>query len=83
MLNITSQWQDPEILICCYKSILRKIRSHAETPCAQVSFRPIRPFKGYRRKTDPREAETTDKKLLGKNCRKLSSSTSLPSIKVW
>ena len=32
MLNITSQWQDFEILIFCYKSIVRKIRSHAETP---------------------------------------------------
>ena len=29
-----SQWQDPEILFFCYKSILRKIRSHAETPYA-------------------------------------------------
>ena len=25
ILNITSQWQDPEILIFCYGSILRKI----------------------------------------------------------
>ena len=38
MLNITSQWQDPEILILFYKSISRKIRSHDETTCAQVSF---------------------------------------------
>ena len=29
MVNIMSQWQNPEILISCYKSILRKIRSHA------------------------------------------------------
>ena len=58
MLNITSQRQDPEILIFCYKSIPRKIRSHAQTPCAQVSFWSIRPSKGYCRKTRPREAET-------------------------
>ena len=38
MLNITSQWQDLEISTFCYKSIVQKIRSHAETPCAQVSF---------------------------------------------
>ena len=39
MLNITSQWQDHEVLIFfCYKSILRKIRPHAETTCAQVLF---------------------------------------------
>ena len=57
MLNITGQWQDPKILIFCYKSILPKIRSRAETPCAQVSFSSIRPFKGYRRKTGPREAK--------------------------
>ena len=56
--NITSHWQDPEILIFCCKSTLRKIRSHAETPCIQVSFWSIRPLKGYRRKTGPREAET-------------------------
>ena len=24
MVNFTSQWQDPEILISCYKSILQK-----------------------------------------------------------
>ena len=35
MLNITSQWQDPEILIFCYKSILRKIGSHAKTPMSK------------------------------------------------
>ena len=38
MVNITSQWQDPEILISCDKSISRKNRSHAEAPCAQSSF---------------------------------------------
>ena len=53
MLNITSQWQDPENVFFCYKSILRKIRSHPETPCAQVSLLSIRPFKGYRRKLVP------------------------------
>ena len=58
MLNITSQWQGPEILIFfCYKSIPRKIRSHAETPYAQVSLRSIRPFKEYRLITGLREAE--------------------------
>ena len=57
MLNITSQWQDPEILIFCYKSILRKIRSHAENPYVQVLFWSMRPLKGYRRKTGPHEAE--------------------------
>ena len=37
MLNIMSPklWQDPEIMIFCYTSILRKIRSRAETPCAK------------------------------------------------
>ena len=30
-LNIRSQWLGPEILIFCDKSILRKIRSHADT----------------------------------------------------
>ena len=35
IFNIRSQWQDPEIMIFCYKSILWKIRSHAETQCAQ------------------------------------------------
>ena len=39
-------------------SIRRKIRSHAETPCAQVSSSSIRLFKGYRRKIGPGEAET-------------------------
>ena len=58
MLNITRQWQDPDILIFCYNSTLRKNRSYAETPCAQVSFWSIRLFKSYRRKTGPREAET-------------------------
>ena len=58
MLTITSQWQDPEILIFCFESILQKNRSHAETPSVQLSFRSIRPFKGYSRKTGPREAET-------------------------
>ena len=58
MLNITSQRQDPEIWIFCHKSILRKIRSHAKTPCAQISFWYIRPFQGYRRKTCPHETET-------------------------
>ena len=38
MLNIMSPWQSPEIRIFCYKSILRKIRVHAETPCAYVPF---------------------------------------------
>ena len=38
MLNIMSQWQDPEMLVFCYKSILLKNRSNAETPCTQVSF---------------------------------------------
>ena len=38
MLNITCQCQDPEIMIFCYMSILRKIRSHAEAPCVQFSF---------------------------------------------
>ena len=38
MLKIRSQWQDPEILVFCYKSILRKTRSHAETSYAKVSF---------------------------------------------
>ena len=58
ILNIMSHRQDPEILIFCHKSIWRKIRSHAETPCAQVSLKTIRLFKGYPRKTGPREAET-------------------------
>ena len=59
MLNITSQlWKDPEIVIFCCKSILRKIRSDAETPCLQVLFLSVRPFNGYRRKTCAREAET-------------------------
>ena len=35
--------------------------SHAVTPYIQVSFRSIRPFKGYRRKTGLREAETDSK----------------------
>ena len=61
MLNITSQWQDPEILDFCYKSILRKIRLHAETSCAQVLVWSIRPFKRCRRKTGPRETETDSK----------------------
>ena len=50
-VNITSQWQDPKVWIFCYKTYYEKISSHAETPCAQVSFRSIRPFKEYRRKT--------------------------------
>ena len=57
MLNITNQWQVPEIYIF-YKSILQEIRSHADTPCAKVSSSSICPFKGYRRKTGRREAET-------------------------
>ena len=66
MLNITSQWQGPEILIFL-KSLLRKIRSHAETPYAEVSFWSVRPFKGYRKKTGSREAETDSRQseLLG------------------
>ena len=58
MVNITSQWQYHEILISCYRSILQKIMSHAETPCAQILLWHIRPFQGYRRETGPREAET-------------------------
>ena len=42
----------------CYKSILWIIRSHSGTPCAQVLSWSISPFKTYRRKMDPREAET-------------------------
>ena len=53
MLNITSQRQDPEISIFCWKSMLRKIRSHAATSCAQVSLGSTRLIKGYRRKTGP------------------------------
>ena len=49
---------DPEIFIFCHKSILWKIRSHTETPCAQVSSRSISPFKRFRRKIGSREAET-------------------------
>ena len=58
MLDITSQWQDPDFLFFYYKSILPKIRSHAETPRAKVLFWSIRLCKEYRRKTGPREAET-------------------------
>ena len=32
MINVTGQWQDPEIFIFCYTSTLQKIKSHAETP---------------------------------------------------
>ena len=43
MLSIISQWQEPEILIFCYRSVLRKIRSHAETLipkfCTYLSIR--------------------------------------------
>ena len=35
ILNITSQCQDPEILFFCYKSVIRKFRSHAETPVSK------------------------------------------------
>ena len=35
-----------------------KNSSHAETLCFLISFWSIRPFKGHRRKTGPREAET-------------------------
>ena len=38
MLNITSQWQEPEILIFCYKSYITENQPNAETPCAQLSF---------------------------------------------
>ena len=39
MLNITSQWQDPEIMtFIIIVPMLRKIRSHAETNYVQVSF---------------------------------------------
>ena len=34
-------------------------RSHAKTPYAQVSSLSIRPFKRYRRKIGPHEAETS------------------------
>ena len=40
------------------KSILWKIRSLTETHCVQVLSWSIYPFKRYRRKTGPREAET-------------------------
>ena len=54
--------EDPENMIFfCYKSIPRKIRSRAVTPYVQVSFRFIRPFKGYRQKTGPRDSETDSK----------------------
>ena len=50
---VRSQWQDREILFFRDKSALWKIRSHAETPCAQVSSRSIDPFKRYRWKAGP------------------------------
>ena len=63
--NIMSQWRDPEIWIFCYKSILRKIRSHAETSCVRVLLLSIGPFTEYRRKTGPHEAETNSRRALG------------------
>ena len=60
MLNITIQWQDPDFF--CYKSILQKIMSHAETHCAQHSSRFIRLFKGCRRKTGPAKLHTDRRK---------------------
>ena len=47
----------------CYKSKLWNIRSHAETPCAQVSSWSVCPFKRYRRKAGPREAETDSSRV--------------------
>ena len=43
------------------KEYFTKNRSHAETPCTKVSSWSIRPFRKYRRKTDPRGAETDSK----------------------
>ena len=45
-----TQWQDHEILMSWYKSTLQQMRSHAETPCTQVSSWSIHPFKRYLRK---------------------------------
>ena len=59
IFNITTQWPDTEIFISSFNSrYIRNIRSHAETPCAQVSSRSICPFNRYHRKIGPREAET-------------------------
>ena len=55
--DITRQWQDIEVLIFCYKSILQKI-GHMLKWYGQVSFWSYRQFKGYRRQTGPRESET-------------------------
>ena len=63
IFNISSQWQDPEILVFCYKRILRRIRSHAETPCVQVSARSICQFNKYRQKIGPREAEADSRRF--------------------
>ena len=46
----------------CYKEYITRNRSHVETHCAQVLSSSIRPFKGYRRKTGPHEAEA-DKRV--------------------
>ena len=59
IFNITSQWQDPEILIYCYNSIWWKIGPHVETPCAQVSFWSTCPFKRYRGKRIPAKLKPT------------------------
>ena len=47
---MTRQWN---FVLFCYKSTLWKIRSQAETPCAQVSFWFIRPLKGIAEKQVP------------------------------
>ena len=63
ILNIRSKWQGLKIVTFCYESMLWKIRSHAQSPCAQVSSWSIFPFNIYPRKTGPREAETDSRYL--------------------
>ena len=60
MLNITSQWQDPEIWTFFVMGACddKKNRSHSETTCAQISYSSIGPFKEYRRKTSSGENHT-------------------------
>ena len=44
MLNITGQWQNPEILIFCYKSIYYEKIGHMLKPFAPKFRYDIRPF---------------------------------------
>ena len=64
IVNITSQWQDPQILISCYKRTLQKKVACWNPLCPNVVLIYIHPFRGYRWKTGPHEAETDKMRII-------------------